>query len=53
MFIYFEKGQVSVGEGQKRERERESLAGAEVDVGLDLTNREILTRTKIQSPALS
>ena len=42
LFILRETEHAQVGEGQK-ERERESQVCAEPDVGLELTNREIMT----------
>ena len=50
MFIYFRQGQNVSGEGAEREGETESKAGSrlsavstEPDVGLKLTNHEIVT----------
>ena len=52
-FIYFERKRETLGEGREGGRERipgrHHAVSVEPDVGLDLTNLEITTRSKIKS----
>ena len=55
--IYFKRGCVCVNRGgaEREERipSRLCAVSAELDVGLNLTNREIMTRAKIKSQMLN